>query len=57
MRHWEDLLTWPAPEVELELWGGAVSKAGLELNDIFPVGGVGVVEEKPLNKFDLNILT
>jgi hypothetical protein len=39
MRYWEDLLTRPAPEVELALWVGASSEAYLEPNNEFPVGG------------------
>jgi hypothetical protein len=39
MRHWEDLLTRPALEVELALWVGAASEAYLEPNSVFPVGG------------------
>jgi hypothetical protein len=54
MRHWEDLLTRPAPEVELALWVGAASEAYLEPNNEFPVGGAGVVSEaglEPNNEF------
>jgi hypothetical protein len=39
MRHWQDLLTRPAPEVELALWVGAASEAYLEPNNEFLVGG------------------
>ena len=50
MRHWEDLLTRPAPEVELALWVGAASEAYLEPNNVFPVRGAGAAEVKPLNR-------
>jgi len=48
MRHWEDLLTRPAPEVELALWVGAASEAYLEPNNEFPVGGAGAASEAGL---------
>jgi hypothetical protein len=54
MRHWEDLLTRPAPEVELVLWVGAASEVGLGPNNVFPVGeGAGAAPEAGLgpNKF------
>jgi hypothetical protein len=51
------LLPSPAPKIEPVLWVGAASEAGLEPNNVSPVGGAGAAEEKPPNTVDPSPLT